>query len=193
MNMLKILTTAWISATKKSGTQVMAGLYHTGTIRRGISGALVQWLYHPLKTPSFSQEDAIRGLVSLPESGTGHQHDALSLKFMLNEAKRLARGQMVYLVLISDCCWCSSFYIDKTPLEEVHGIFENAYKDFNGKLNITLVALGVSGNTGFENLLDKVTVVSSEELKDSVAVANNISVYVASCMRERKKWLSKKE
>ena len=193
MNMLKTLTTAWISATKKSGTQVMAGLYHSGTIRRGISGALVQWLYHPLKTPSFSQEDAIRGLVSLPESGTGAQSDALSLNFMLNETKRLARGQMVYLVVISDCCWNRSFYINKTASEEVHGIFENAYKDFNGKLNITLIALGVSANTGFENLLDKVTVVSSEELKDSVAVANNISVYVASCMRERKKWLSKKE
>ena len=45
MQMLKLL--AWLESTAKSEIQVLAGLYHSGSIRPGVSGPLVQWIYHP--------------------------------------------------------------------------------------------------------------------------------------------------
>jgi len=190
IKMLKILCSAWLKSTAKSDIQVLAGLYHSGLIRQGVSGPLVQWLYHPQKTPSTGRKDAARALVSLPTSGTGAQSDALSLAFMLNEANHLARGRMVYLILISDCAWNRSFHTEKTGEEEVYSYFQTAYEEFPGKLHTTLVALGVSGATGFENLLDRVITVSADQLSDSAAVAKKIGIYVASCMKERHRWLA---
>lgn len=191
MKMVKILAAAWLNSTVKSDIQILAGLYHSGTIRRGLTGPLVQWIYHPQKTPSFSRKEAARALVALPDSGTGVQSDALSIAFILDEARRVAKGKMVYLILLSDCAWNRSFNTEKSGKDEVHAYFERAYEDFNKKLHVTLVALGVSGKTGFENFLDNVIAVSADELTDFSAVAKKIGVYVASCMRERLKWMSK--
>jgi hypothetical protein len=192
MQMLKFLTAAWLESTIKSEIQVMAGLYHTGNVRPGVGGALVQWLYHPHKTPALTRKEASRGLVSLPPFGTGHQHDALSLAFMLEEARRLARGRMIYLILLTDCCWCTSFKSELSAQEEVRAFFENAYRDLSGKFHTTLVGLGVSGKTGFEALLDKVLVVTRDQLADPAAVAGQIGAYVASCLKERRRWVVKK-
>ncbi|MDY6988906.1 MAG: hypothetical protein SWQ30_12720 [Thermodesulfobacteriota bacterium] len=185
MKMVKILAAGWLSATAKSDVQVLAGLYHSGHIRKGVSGPLVQWIYHPHKTPALSPRDACRCLVSLPDTGTGVQSDALSLAFIMEEAQRLAKGTMIYLILLSDTEWNRSFDTEKDGEEEVYAYFESAYEALPGKLHTTLVALGVSEETGFEDLLDKVITVSSEELEDYAAVAEKIGVYVASCVSER--------
>jgi hypothetical protein len=191
MQMLKLLAAAWLESTAKSEIQVLAGLYHSGAIRPGVSGPLVQWLYHPQKTPALTRKEATRALVALPPSGTGAQADALSLAFMLEEARQLARGRMIYLILLSDCAWNMSFRTRKTGKEEVYAFFETAYQDHPGKLNTTLVALGVAGATGFEALLDKVVVVNEEQLLDPAAVAGRIGTYVASCLKERRRWVKK--
>ncbi|MBE9545417.1 MAG: hypothetical protein IMF02_13040, partial [Proteobacteria bacterium] len=188
MNMVKIMSCGFLNTTARSDVQVLAGLYHSGQIRAGLTGPLVQWIYHPRKTPSLSRKDAARALISLPDSGTGAQSDALSLAFILNEARQIARGNMIYMIVISDTAWNRSFNIEKSGFEEVRCIFENAYDEMEGKLHATLVALGISGETGFEDLLDRVITVSSEELQNYSIVAEKIGVYVASCIRERKRF-----
>jgi hypothetical protein len=192
MHMLKLLAAAWLESTVKSEIQVLAGLYHSGSVRPGVSGAMVQWIYHPQKTPALTRKESSRALVALPSSGTGIQSDALSLAFMLEEARRLARGRMIYLILLSDCAWNSCLGIGKSGQEEVRAFFESVYQEFPGKLNTTLVALGVNRETGFENLLDRVLVVNDAQLTDPVGVAGQIGAYVASCLRERRRWVGKK-
>ena len=186
MKMVKILATSWLNSTIKSDVQVLAGLYHSGQIRDGLSGPLVQWMYHPVKTPAVSRVDAARALVSLPERGTGVQSDALSLAFMLEEARQLARGNMVYLILLSDTAWNRSFSTEKDGFQEVATLFDNVYEKYGDRLHSTLVALGVSEETGLEDILDRVICVSKEELKNHGAIAEKIGLYVASCIRERR-------
>ena len=185
MKMVKVLAAGWLNSTVRSDVLVLAGLYHSGRIRPGVNGPLVRWIYHPRKTPATSRGDAMRALVSMPNTGTGVQSDALSLAFIMEEARQLARGNMVYLCLISDTAWNRSFHTERGGEEEVRSYFRMAYEEFPGKLHTTLVALGVSGETGFEEALDAVITVSDKELKDHAAVAEKIGVYVASCMRER--------
>jgi hypothetical protein len=69
MKMLKLLTTGYLESTAKRNIQVLAGLYHSGHIRKGVSGPLVQWIHHPQKTPATSGRDSVRALVSLPDTG----------------------------------------------------------------------------------------------------------------------------
>ncbi len=109
IHMLKILCCGWLLATAGKAIQVLAGLYHSGTIRQGLGGPLVQWIYHPRKTPATGRKDAARALLSLPDSGTGAQSDALSLAFMMDEAAALAAGRRIYLILLTDCAWNTSF------------------------------------------------------------------------------------
>jgi hypothetical protein len=190
MKMLKLLASGWLIATERTGVQVLAALYHSGTIRQGITGPLVQWLYHPRKTPATGRRDAVRAVAAVPDSGTGAQSDALSIAFILDEAKRLARGDMVYLVLISDIAWNCSFKTRRSGKDEVIVCFEQVYRSFAGKLNVVLVALGVSAATGFEGILDEVITVSTEELKDASAVAGKIGLYIARSMRLRRRVLA---
>lgn len=190
MKMLKLLASAWLIATERSGVQVLAALYHSGTIRQGVSGPLVQWLYHPRKTPALGRKDAVRAIASLPDGGTGAQSDALSIAFMLDEAKRLARGDTVYLVLLSDTAWNRSFNTQRSGKDEMLACFEQARRTFSGKLHTTMVALGVGGSTGFEAHVDEVIAVSAAELKDACAVADKIGLYVARSMRLRRRALA---
>jgi hypothetical protein len=187
MSMLKSMACAWLIATAMSRIEVLAALYHSGEYRKNQSGPLVQWMYHPQKTPAISRKDAARALVSLPDNGTGAQSDALSLAFMLEEAKKIARGRIVYLVLISDCAWNRSFNTEMNGQEEVYNYIQWAYEEFGDKLHTTLVALGVERETGFENLLDKVIRISQQELTDHVAVADRISSFVANCIKEQRR------
>jgi hypothetical protein len=187
MAMLKNMACAWLIATAKSRIEVLAALFHSGEYRKNQSGPLVQWMYHPRKTPAISRKDAARALVSLPDSGTGIQSDALSLAFMLEEARKIAKGRTIYLVLITDCAWNRSFMTEMSGQEEVYNYFQWAYDEFGDKLHTTLVALGVENETGFEDLLDKVIKISQEELTDYVAVADRISSFVATCIKEQRR------
>lgn len=189
MRMVKVLATSWLEATARSGVQVMAAMYHSGLIRPGVVGPLVQWFFHPHKTPAWHRREVIRALASLPDEGTGAQSDALSLTFILEEARKLARGRMIYLVLISDCAWNQSFRTSLSGQQEVQAFFRGAAATLPGKLHTTLVALGGSQITGLEQLVDKILRVSEKELTDYVAVACRIGAYVASCLRERQRWL----
>ena len=192
MQMLKVLTAAWLNSTTKTDIQILAGLYHSGSVRPGISGPLVQWLYHPRKTPATSRKNAARTLVTLPDTGTGAQADALSVGFIMQEALTLAGGKMIYLILITDCAWNHSFQTSRDGSEEMHALFESLYTAHGEKLHSTLVALGVSGPTGFEDQLDKVIAVAHAELHDPVTVAKKIGVYVATCLNERTKLVTRK-
>jgi hypothetical protein len=192
MKMVKILCAAEANSTARTQIQFLAALYHSGQIRKGLSGPLVQWLYHPEKTPAASRLDAVRALVSLPASGTGAQSDALSLAFILEEAGRLARGDMIYLIVLSDTAWNRSFRTDRDGRQEVQELFRGLYESKSHKLHTTLVALGVSEETGFEDLLDRVITVSGPELENYGAVAEKIGLYVASCIKERSRLVAKR-
>lgn len=187
IHMLKILTAAWLQSTAKTRIQVVAGLYHSGAVRENLTGPLVEWVCHPQKTVAASRMDSLRALAGLPGFGVGAQSDALSLSFMLDDARKLARGRMVYLVVISDCMWNVSFPgKGMTGAKEVESFFKEAYRQSEGRLHTTLVALGLRGKTGLEDIVDKVIPVSVENTVDAAGVAQTIGTYVASCVRERK-------
>ncbi|MFZ2960948.1 MAG: hypothetical protein WA705_29055 [Candidatus Ozemobacteraceae bacterium] len=188
MAALKILSASWLEATVQSDIKILAGTYTSDTIRQGVSGPVVSWIYHPRKTPSLGKRDAIRAVVTLPDNGgTGAQSDVLSLGFMLNEARALARGGMIYLVMLSDCAWNKSFVSTISCVEEVQGFFQDQIVDFGNKLNITLCALGSKDEeaTGLVGLAHKIILLHPEELRKPTEVSKKISEYVASCFRER--------
>ena len=183
MAMTKVLACSWLNATASSGIQVLAGLYHSGMVRQGLSGKLVQWMYHPQKTPATSRREAARALVSLPDTGTGVQADALSISFMLDEATRIARGRMVYLVLITDTEWNVSFHCGLNGADEVRKVLTDARDQRPGRLHTTLVGVGVKRAIDFDNDVDHVISVTSQELADYEGVAQKVGRYVAEAMR----------
>jgi hypothetical protein len=185
MRMVKILTAAWLQAAVRSPVQLLAGLYHSGPTPFG-DAPLVEWVYHPKKVATLGPGDAVAALASLPESGTGRQSDALSLAFMLKEAFRLARGRMVYLVLITDGQWNQSFSGTGTGLREVTMFFEETYRE-TALLHTTLIVIGNTRQSGLENLVQRTIQVTSDELKDPTAVASKVATYVASTVRERRR------
>ena len=186
MRMTKLLACAWLNSTARSRIQVLAGLYHSGEVRSGQSGPLVQWMFHPRKTPVTSRTDAARSLVTLPDRGTGIQSDALSIAFMVDEARQVARGSSVYLILISDCAWNQCFPNSDNPRDEVAACLASLQDESGERLHTTLVAVGVDQETGFEEQLDKVITVAAADLADPASVAGQIGEYVATCMRERR-------
>ncbi len=185
MATLKALSAAWLTSTARTRIQVLAGLYHSGVFH-GASHPTVEWIYHPRKS-LVSRSEAVRSVAALPKRGSGNQADALSLAFMLEEARQLAQDRMVYLILISDTEWIRSFSGNRTAAQEMFDFFQTAYDGSDGKLHTTLVALDVDGKTGLEELLDKVITVPEAELTDYAAVAEKISLYVASLMVERRR------
>lgn len=184
MKMAKVLAASWLNASARRNVQMLAGFYHSKESGGNGAGPLVQWVYHPRKTVCIGPNDATRALLSLPDCGTGVQSDVLSIAFMLEEARQLARGKMVYLILITDCLWNRSFQTATTGDEEVYSFFQNLYTNPDRKIHITMVALG-SASKDFEQLLDKVIIVSADQLRDSAGVAAQIGKYVASVMKER--------
>lgn len=189
MNMVKVLLASWFNATSKNSIQVLSALYHSGNIRAGIHAPLVQWIYHPHKTPSIGRNDAVRAIVTLPDDGTGVQSDALSVSFIMEEAKKIAAGKQIYLILISDCQWNRCFKSNMTGEEEVQNLFYSLNSEMEKNLHTTLIALGMNKKTNFENIVDKVINISNKELTDYETVAQKIGLYVASCISERKKLL----
>jgi Mg-chelatase subunit ChlD len=184
MTTLKVLATAFLESSVKSRLQVMAALYHSDSIH---NAPVVQWIYHPHKSPMNSPKQGINALAALPKSGQGTQSDAISLSFVLNEAKKLARNNMTYLVLLTDAKWNQSYkqkLKDLSATEEVSGTFENAYKEFAGKLDVTIIA--TKAKTGLEDLVNKSIHIDKAEQADPFRVAEKIALYVASCLRERK-------
>lgn len=190
--MLKNITCAWLNATVGKSISVLAGVYNTDIVRSGIYAPLVKWLYHPKKTPAIGRRDAIKALVSLPDTGTGGQGDVLSLAFMMKEAEEIARGRMIYLVHITDCQWVISFANSKSARQEVYDYYQASYRKFEGRLHTTLVALGLEAKTGLEDLLDKVIPVNKKDLMNPSAVAAEISLYIAYCMKEQRKSMNRR-
>lgn len=191
MHMLKVLTAGWLGSTERTGIRVLAALYHSGTIRQGKAGPLVQWVAHP-KSIARNNTETIHALASLPQSGTGCQSDALSLGYLFQEANRVARGGSIYAVIITDCAWNKSFHeISKNGRDEVGEVLQAFYDQMESRLHVTLVALGVEGETGFEDMLDRVIPVNSAELSDVTTVAERIGTYVATCIRERHRLIRK--
>jgi hypothetical protein len=189
MHMAKLLVTGCLMSTAKIGVQLLAGLYHSGNVHGQLNMPLIQWIYHPQKSAARGNLDAVRGVASLPPSGTGAQSDALSLAFMLEEARALARGKMIYLILISDTAWNRCSPKANSGEEEMVTLFSAAADEFGNRLHTTLVALGITRECGLEGLVDQMVTVSPDDLKKPAAVASKIGTMVASCMRERRKSL----
>ena len=190
MKMLKLVTSAWLLSSVGTGVEVMAGLYHSGRARRGTTGTLVRWIYHKGKSPTVSQAQAVRCLAALPESGTGVQSDALSVSFMLDEAQRQARGAKIYLVLISDCAWNRSQRTKLEGKDEMRALLTAKRDELGQRLHCSLVALGVAGTTGIDDLPDQVVKVSKGDLDDVGAVARKVGLMVAESIRASRRALA---
>jgi hypothetical protein len=188
--MLKLLTTAWLESTKKMEIQILACIYNQDRVRSGLTAALIRWIYHPQKSLTNSKEDALRAVAALPDYGNGSQCDALSLAFALQEAKKLAQNRMIYVIHMTDCGFIKSFNTHQTAKEEVYSMYKSLYEELDTKLHVTLVGFNQE-RTGFEDLLDKVIPISTDELSDTAKVAQKIGVYIANTMRERKKMMDR--
>jgi len=188
MRMCKLLTAAWLESAQRSRVQVLAALYHSGAARKEMTGPLVQWVYHPRKTPVMNPREAVRAVASLPDRGTGRQSDALSLAYILDEAVPFFHGGQVYLVLISDVAWNKSFNgFAATPVEEVAQTLKTKREMFDGQMHVTLVALERSVQEEIAKAVDQVVAVTDEELGNPEAVAKKIGEYVAKCIRQRRR------
>lgn len=188
MRMAKLLSAGWMLSTVGRRMHVLAALYHSGEVRQGQAAKLVQWMHHPRKTPALGRKDALRGLLSLPESGTGVQADAVSVTFLVNEAEQVARGATVFLILISDTRWNRCLGGRRDGRLEMLDCVRTLKQRLGDKLHITLVALQQSGLSGFDEVVDAVVPVSRQELKSPPDVAQRIASYVSGCMRERRRF-----
>lgn len=192
MQMTKLLGAGWLLSTARTRIQVMAGLYHSGHVRPGQSHPLVQWMYHPEKTPTTSRNEAVRALPTLPETGTGVQSDALSIRFMVDEARRVGRNSTIYLILISDTAWNECLHLGKSGHEEVTACLKSLQEELDDRFHVTLVAVGQRGVKGFDQVVDKVISVPAGGLGDPAKVAQEIGSYVATCIRERQKLVTRR-
>ena len=190
MRLTKLLAMAWLQSTIGSRIQVLSGLYHSGEVRDNQTGPLVQWMAHPHKTAATSPADAARAVVTLPDNGTGIQSDALSITFMVEEARKVARGSTIYLILVSDCAWNPCFHDGRDGVEEVDLCLAGIREELGDRLHITLVALGLDDDddTGVDERVDKVIKVPGAHLQDPAKVAEHVGEYVANCMRERRRY-----
>ena len=186
IKLLKLLSAAFLGSTVKSEIKLLAAIYHSGMVRQGLESALVQWLYHPKKTPALHMRDASRAIISLPASGTGAQHDTTSIAYLVEEAASLAKNNMIYLVLMTDCCWNQSFRTSKNGQEEVEALFEHFNKKYKDRLDTTLIALGVTSKQPLFDKIKKVIIISPEELDMPALIAKKISLYVANCLINRR-------
>jgi hypothetical protein len=186
VHMLKLLTAGWLTSTARTRIELLAGVYHSSRVRGGVEAPLVQWLHHPRKSQATSHMDAVRALASLPNHGEGAQSDALSIEFLLDEARELARGSNIYLVILTDCEWNRSFQTERTGAQEVRAVFENSYEDLGHRLHTTLVALGQDTATGFEDRLNRVILVTEADLNDPASVAEKIGIQVAADLKTRR-------
>ena len=187
MRMCKCLMTAWLESVPSTLMQVLAAFYHSGSIRANVSGPLVQWVYHPRKTPVHAPRDAVAAVANLSDSGSGAQSDALSLRYLLDEAAALSKGACVYLTLISDCAFNKSFHEKEIrAVDEVVEVIRQARDQAEGKLHITLVSLNEVVSEEIRHAVDAVIPVSKAALDSPEEVAATIDVYVASCIRNRK-------
>jgi hypothetical protein len=184
MGMCKLLMASWARSVRYSNMHFLAALYHSE--RR--STPLVQWVYHPFKTPASSPIEAVRAVASLPNEGTGAQSDALSLKYVLDQAVGLAKGSHIYVTLISDCDWNKCFpETEKTAEEEVADVLAGFQDKLGDRLHITLVALEDKNQKQINGLVDKRLVVDDKALSHPEMAAEKIGRYVASCIRERRR------
>jgi hypothetical protein len=186
IKLLKILTMAWIGSTSKTEIQLISGIYHSGSVRQGMDTPLVQWIYHPTKTPALEPMDASRAIISLPDSGTGVQHDSLSISYMMEEAASIAKGRMIYLILLSDCQWNQSFKTEKNGTQEVDAMFTYLNQKYENRLHTTLIGLGVQEKQPVFEKINKVILISQQEIDSTTTVAQRISLYVANSIRERR-------
>jgi hypothetical protein len=115
------------------------------------------------------------------------QSDAAQLTFMLQEARKHARGRSIYWMVISDTAWNQCFESSESAEDEVRAVFETAYGALGDKLNISLVGLGVEEETGFEDLLDTDIRLSHEDIEDIEKIAAKLGRFVARNMLQRQR------
>ncbi len=184
--MLRLLTVAWLESTMKSQIQVMAGIYNDGSISQGRYGAKIEWIYHPRKTVSVSQKDAIRAVASIPQMGGGGQKDALSLSYCLQEAESVARGNNIYLIHITDTGWCNSFGTGLSPDEEIVNVVSQFKNKRKGQLHYTLVGLDIDAAGGIDQVINEFISLSAIELENPYLAASKIAMYSSSILKKHK-------
>ncbi len=185
MKMCKLLTAGWLDSAQRANVLVLAALYHSEDF---CNTPLVQWVYHLRKTPVMNPSQGVRAVASLPDRGTGAQSDAISLKYMLDEAVALARGSQIYLTLISDCSWNKCLHESpKSAEEEVAGVLKMFRQELGERLHVTLVALGGESREHVEGVVDKMVVLGPEALCHPAQAAESVAAYVAACIRERRR------
>ncbi len=184
--MLRLLTAAWLESTVKSQIQVMGGIYNSGPISQGRYGSKMEWIYHPRKTVSMSQKEAIRAVASIPEMGGGGQKDALSISYCLQEAESVARGHNIYLIHITDTGWCTSFGTGLAADQEIVNVVSQFKDKRKGQLHYTLVGLDTDVDGGLSKVIDEFISLSATELENPYLAASKIAMYSSSILKKHK-------
>ena len=184
--MLRLLSVAWLESTIKSQIQVMAGIYNDGSISQGRYGAKMEWIYHPRKTVSVSQKEAVRAVASTPQMGGGGQKDALSLAYCLQEAESVARGNNIYMIHITDTGWINSFGTGIPPDQEIVNVVSQFKDKRKGQLHYTLVGLDTNDAGGIDQVLDEFISLTALELEHPYLAASKIAKYSSSILKKHK-------
>jgi hypothetical protein len=182
-HMLKLLLTAWLESTMHMNIRIIAGIYNTNSFGSYDHEAKLRWIYHPHKSIAFSKQDALASVAAIPDAGEGAQRDALSLLFIMEEAAKLAQGNMIYLVHMTDCEFGKSFDTDLDVDEEMLETYKALYNEYRERLNATLLQVCGPASTSLEGLLDKVVRIDKDELKDVMGVARKISEHLSQSMQ----------
>jgi len=183
--LLKILLTAFAeSLSGRRKIVLLAGIYHSGSLGRSVEGPMVRWLHHPLLTPAVSPAHAARAIASFPEAGTGVNRDIISITYMIEEARTLARGGSCYVVNLTDTQF-NSCTGKKSGEEEMKDLLAAVKELPDMDVHYTVVALGRPETYKLPGA-DKVICVPSDKLNDTTAVAEKIAQFVGESIRENR-------
>ncbi|MFH1531622.1 MAG: vWA domain-containing protein [Pseudomonadota bacterium] len=186
IRVLKLLTCAFVeSLVGARGIQLLAGAYNSGPERSLRGGApKVHWLHHPKLTPGRTPLEAGRAIAAFPDTGTGRNHDTISLSYMLDEAIDLARGGTCYLVNLTDTRFNSPIS-SRSGSDVMEDFLREAKALEEISLDYTLVAIGAPEGYSLKGA-DAVLSVPPEDLKDSRAIASRVAHYVTESIAARR-------
>ena len=178
LGLLKLLTCAFAESLHDArGVRVLAGAYHTASLGGLPEGPVVRWLLHPRLTPALSVRQAARAVTALPPAGRGVNHDALSLSYMLEEARSLMPRGTCYVVVLTDGKFNARVRGEDGDAE-MERLMSDAKETPGFAVHFTLVAIGKPA--GYELAgADRILTVQTDMAEDQAALVERIASFVA--------------
>jgi hypothetical protein len=160
----KILASAFLRVQRRARIRLFAADYSSD---RG--GHLVQWLYHPRKTPGRGPIQSADAVASLPPKGQGGNEDVLSISHIMREVLKVPSTQKQTLIAIN--ITDGKF---NSPIDEFRSMVRELREEH--RLTYSLVVLG---ETPVEvPQADHILRIPQTELQDSNRIAERIAEHV---------------